>query len=250
MHNRQLFFQRQNAILQMAQNLLLDSADGDLTLDDLASSLEIAKGTLYKHFSSKDELYLHLLINHEQELLMHTKSDESASAILARMVLLSLLNPRKTMLYHWLEERLSAHSVGQKRLFDDLYKVRRERMAYLSATVKTYLDELDSPMTENEYLSSLWAIGQGGASLLNSSFYQRYLGSREQKIWAWLEQALALPKLRSEQGVDVVTAMTMTNERDELDALSADSPLPQKHKKMGIYQDEFSPFGKLMPPSL
>lgn len=259
MDNRKQFFEREAIIFQVAESLLLDSADGDLTLDDLAKNLEIAKGTLYKHFNSKDELYLKLLINYEKELLANTKSNESASAILARMVLISLLNPRKTMLYHWLEERLSANAVGQKPLFDELYHARRARMKYLLTIAKTYLTQIDSSMTETEYLSSLWAIGQGGASLLNSSFYQRYLGSREQKIWAWLRQALSLPKGRTDQDAMMLGAKMpimgdfvnspLPND-DNVQTNDTAKLAPKKVKKMGIYYDEFSPFGKLMPPSL
>lgn len=264
MHNRQQFFQRQASILQMAESLLLDSADGDLTLDDLASSLEIAKGTLYKHFTSKDELYLHLLINYEKQLDQSVRFDDGAGAILARMVLFPLLNPRKAMFYHWLEERLSAYSVGQKHLFDELYKVRRERMNYLLSVAKTYLDELNSPMSYGDYLPTLWAVGQGGALLLNSSFYQRYLGSRERKILVWLQQSLSLPKLPQDlQGIvlqgfglelgqapseEELAETDETNQADDENGDNAHTPpkSPIKHSTL----DEFSPFGKLTPPVL
>ncbi len=43
-------------------------------------------------------------------------------------------------------------------------------------------------------LSTIWAIGQGGASLLNSSFYQRYLGRRDTLRVALVQQMLDLPK--------------------------------------------------------
>lgn len=248
MQNRQQFFQRQASILAMAESLLLDSADGDLTLDDLATSLEIAKGTLYKHFTSKDELYLYLLIDYEKQLFECVQVKDGASATLARMVLLSLLNPRKAMFYHWLEERLSAYSVGQKPLFDELYRIRKERMAYLLSVADVYLEELESPMSAGDYLPTLWAIGQGGASLLNSSFYQRYLGSREHKIFVWLQQALTLPKLPKALHGLATEANVGLVQLDAQDEQEISDSLPQKPEP--TLGDEYRPFGKLIPPTL
>lgn len=241
MHNRQQFLQRQVSILKMAESLLLESVDGDLTLDDLASGLEIAKGTLYKHFDSKDELYLRLLIAYEEKLHNSIQFDDGAGATLARMVLYPLLNPREAMLYHWLEERLSASNINKRNLFDELYQVRRARMNALSGVVRAYLKELNSPMNADEYLPTLWALGQGGSLLLNSSFYQRYLGSREQKILAWLTQALSLPK----------------NVQLAYDLPLGDMLLPVVPAKTGQAseikddpKDEFRNFVKLTPPAL
>ena len=52
---------REQQILEVAEQLLLESGDYDLTLDSLARHLDLAKGTLYKHFVSKDELLLLLI---------------------------------------------------------------------------------------------------------------------------------------------------------------------------------------------
>ena len=40
-----------------------------LTLNELVAELDIAKGTLYKHFRSKNELLLELIIQNEKEIL-------------------------------------------------------------------------------------------------------------------------------------------------------------------------------------
>ena len=45
----------------MAETLLLDN-NQDITLSELAGELDIAKGTIYKHFKSKNQLYLELII--------------------------------------------------------------------------------------------------------------------------------------------------------------------------------------------
>ena len=50
-------------------------------------------------------------------------------------------------------------------------------------------------MNIRDYMATLYAVGQGGASLLNSSFYQRYLGSRDTLKTALVRQMLDLPRL-------------------------------------------------------
>lgn len=226
---QQQFYEREQMILKTAEQLLLESGDGDLTLDSLAFELDIAKGTLYKHFTSKDELFLYILINYEKRLATINAINDDSSAKIARMVLQLLLYPQRAMLFNQLEERLASTSVGLNKLFAELYKIRRERMNELLNTAQAYLESKNSALSTRDYLSSIWAIGQGGASLLNSSFYQRYLGRRDTLIVSLLVQVLNLPLLYPK-----MTASTAINPEES----------PPKEV------DVFSPFGKLSPPIL
>ncbi len=65
---QQNFLLRKEKILAMAETLLLDN-NQDITLSELATELDIAKGTIYKHFKSKNQLYLELIILNETRLL-------------------------------------------------------------------------------------------------------------------------------------------------------------------------------------
>lgn len=47
-----------------------------MTLDALAAELDLAKGTLYKHFQSKDELYMLLIVRNERMLLEMVQDKE------------------------------------------------------------------------------------------------------------------------------------------------------------------------------
>lgn len=62
------FLIRKEKILQVAEKLLLEN-NQEMTLDELVAELDIAKGTLYKHFRSKNELLLELIIQNEKEIL-------------------------------------------------------------------------------------------------------------------------------------------------------------------------------------
>ncbi len=196
---------REENILAMAEQLLLESGDGDITLDSLADQLDLAKGTLYKHFSSKDELYLRIIIRYEEQLFEINRIEDCPSAGISRMIFQQLMNPQKAMLLNQIEERLAASVTGLNRLFGELYDIRRQRMKRMLDIISTYLKDERSSLSTRDYLSSLWAMGQGGAGLLNSSFYQRYLGRRDTLRYALVQQMLELPShypARDSGGVD------------------------------------------------
>ena len=192
---KEQFDKRHQNILRVAEQLLLDSVTHDLTLDVLANQLNLAKGTLYKHFSSKDELLLSVLIEYQKQALSVGCIDDGASSNVVRMMLFKLNHPQKTAMITQLEERLSATVVGLNRLFDELYEARHMYADKLLVITKQYLDEQNSTLSAIDYLSTVWAITHGGVILLNSSFYQRFVGEREMLKWRLIQQALALPKL-------------------------------------------------------
>lgn len=189
------FLQREEQILQTAEQLLLESGEYDLTLDALARHLDLAKGTLYKHFASKDELLMQVLISHEKRLLSINQIGDGAGAGVARMVLWKLMDPQRATLFNLLEEKLAGTASGLSKPFSRLYQIRRERMTLIGDLVERYLDEQNSTLCSRDYLAMMWATGSGGAGLLNSSFYQRYLGDRSSLKYALVLQVLQLPKL-------------------------------------------------------
>jgi TetR/AcrR family transcriptional regulator, regulator of autoinduction and epiphytic fitness len=54
---------RENAILEVAHRLLAEKGYQGMTMDDLASQVGIAKGSLYQHFRSKEELIAAALVS-------------------------------------------------------------------------------------------------------------------------------------------------------------------------------------------
>ncbi|HJH08308.1 MAG TPA: TetR/AcrR family transcriptional regulator, partial [Psychrobacter pasteurii] len=119
MSRQQQFKNREEKILATAEQLLLEAGSGDITLDSLADQLDLAKGTLYKHFSSKDELYLRIIIRYEEQLFNINKIDDSVSAGVSRMILQQLMSPQKALLFNQIEERLAASAQGLNRMFGE-----------------------------------------------------------------------------------------------------------------------------------
>jgi AcrR family transcriptional regulator len=187
------FRAREVLIFDVAERLLLESGETGMTLDALALELDLAKGTLYKHFQSKDELYLHLIIRNEQTLLNMMDTQADYPSRVALFMLHHLHDSGRTVLLHQIEERLSAGSHGLGTLFAQLYRIRKQRLRRIISLTTAYLQDSASTMPTRDYLAAIWSTTQGGAAILNSSFYQRYLGDRDTLRVALIEQVLAIP---------------------------------------------------------
>ena len=188
------FRAREQAILNAAEYLLLELGDESITIEMIAERVGIAKGTIYKHFQSKDELILQLLIAYESELavtmLEAAKSDDIAQIIQAYFSF-RLSAPEKHLLFERLENKLAATRRTLRPYFARLYFIRKSYLRQMLPFVTRHLAEQNSVMTARDYLSAGWALVQY-AAILHSSFYQRYLGDREGLLAALLEALLGL----------------------------------------------------------
>jgi len=76
---------KKNNIIKIAANLFSQKSFHDVTMDEIAEKVGVAKGTIYLYFSSKDNLYL--------EILEHTFG--SIEALLEKEVNKASLAPEK-----------------------------------------------------------------------------------------------------------------------------------------------------------
>jgi AcrR family transcriptional regulator len=190
---QQNFLSRKEKILSMAETLLLDNNE-DITLSELASELDIAKGTIYKHFKSKNQLYLELIILNEKRILdISKKFNADIDIYVTEYMLYHMQNSNRTILLHFIEERLTNNERGLKDLFEELYKVREERILTIKDMTSDYLKSLNSAMSIRDYLSYVWSVTYGASLLLNSTHYQKSIGSRERLIKLYINQALMTP---------------------------------------------------------
>ncbi|RZA04605.1 MAG: hypothetical protein EOO68_08065 [Moraxellaceae bacterium] len=105
-----------------------------------------------------------------------------------------LHHPERTVLFHQIEERLSAGAQGLGVLFNQLYRTRKQRLRLIIGITQNHLKNVNSTMPMRDYLAAIWSMTQGAAAMLNSTFYQRYLGSRDTFRVAVIDQMLALPQ--------------------------------------------------------
>ena len=190
---QQNFLLRKEKILAMAETLLLDN-NQDITLSELATELDIAKGTIYKHFKSKNRLYLELIILNETRLLeISQKHNNDIKTYVSEYMLYNMLNSNRTILLHVIEERLTNNERKLKELFEKLYQIREQRIIEIKDMTSDYLKSLDSAMSIRDYLSYVWTVTYGASLLLNSTHYQKSIGSRDRLIKLYVNQALMTP---------------------------------------------------------
>lgn len=190
---QQNLLQRKEKILAMAETLLLDKHQ-DITLSELANELDIAKGTIYKHFKSKNQLYLELIILNEQRLFeISKKYNNDIKAYVSQFMLYNMLNSNRTILLHVIEERLTNNERKLNDLFKELYHIREQRILEIKDIFAAYLKESNSMMSIRDYLSYIWTVTYGASLLLNSTHYQKSIGSRERLIKLYVNQALMTP---------------------------------------------------------
>ncbi|MFM6992272.1 MAG: TetR/AcrR family transcriptional regulator, partial [Rhodoferax sp.] len=161
----------------------------------IAERVGIAKGTIYKHFQSKDELILQLLIAYEaglgEEVHRAVATGDVAQVVQAYFTY-RLSSPEKHLLYERLENRLAATRRTLRPYFARLYFLRKSHLREVMPLVAAFLAENGSSMTPRDYLSAVWALVQGSAAILHSTFYQRYLGDREGLLAALLQTVQGL----------------------------------------------------------
>ncbi|MHA3890607.1 TetR/AcrR family transcriptional regulator [Acinetobacter sp. GXMZU3951] len=190
---QQNFLLRKEKILAMAEKLLLDN-NQDITLEELASELDIAKGTIYKHFDSKNQLYLELIILNEKRLLdISHQYNKDINTYVSEYMLYNMLNSNRTILLHVIEERLTNNERKLNNLFDELYKIREARILSIKDITETYLKKSNSAMSIRDYQSYVWTVTYGACLLLNSTHYQKSIGSRDRLIQLYINQVLMTP---------------------------------------------------------
>ncbi|HEY1349608.1 MAG TPA: helix-turn-helix domain-containing protein [Ktedonobacteraceae bacterium] len=114
--------EREALILQVAEEILSEKGYHETSVDEIASRVGIAKGTIYLHFPSKEELVGALLVREVRQLLVRVGeialSERCASqrleavlhciygeAWIKRMRLLFHLTNERELVHQWREEK-------------------------------------------------------------------------------------------------------------------------------------------------
>ncbi len=63
------FKRREEEILETAYLLLTEMEPGKMTMEMIATKAEIGRGTIYKHFKSKDEIYASLILRRREKYM-------------------------------------------------------------------------------------------------------------------------------------------------------------------------------------
>ena len=136
------FRRREQEILDTALKLFLDQGEDSVTVEMIADAVGIGKGTIYKHFKSKAEIYLRLMLDYERDLneLLHSADVDKDKEALSRAYFeFRMRDPQRYRLFDRLEEKVvKGNQVPE--MVEELHKIRAsnfERLTQLIARVAT-----------------------------------------------------------------------------------------------------------------
>lgn len=180
----QEFRKREEDILQHAQTLFIEHGEDKVTVEMIADAVNIGKGTIYKHFETKDEIYLRLMIRYEEELAeMFDRLNEAESKDQAKLAKdyfsFRMKEPDKYALFHRLEHKLT-NKTSCPELVETLHKIRATNLDKLAGSIQS---KIDNGTLENVptyfHIFAAWALVHGAVALYHSKFYQEFIEDKE-----------------------------------------------------------------------
>jgi AcrR family transcriptional regulator len=181
----QQFRDREQAILDAALQLMLDQGEENVTVEQIAEAVDIGKGTIYKHFSSKSEIYIRLMFDYELQVkdkltAAIAKAEQGDYAAPARCYFESRISdPVRYRLFMRLEERL-VQLGDQKEKLEELDRTRREIMAIFNDVMSKRIAEgVVKDYPPYFYYAAYWALTQGAVDLYTSPIFDGVIDDME-----------------------------------------------------------------------
>lgn len=176
------FLRREQEILDTALKLFLAQGEEGVTVEMIADAVGIGKGTIYKHFKSKAEIYLRLMLDYERELngiLQTTDAEHDKEAISRAFFEFRMRDPQRYRLFDRLEEK-AVRGNHVPELVEELHKIRASNFERLTLLIKGRIDE---GKLENVppyfHICAAWALVDGAVSLYHSPFWRDVLKDQD-----------------------------------------------------------------------
>ncbi|WIO75553.1 TetR/AcrR family transcriptional regulator [Porticoccaceae bacterium LTM1] len=165
------FLAREQRIVDAALELLLEQGIDRVTVSSIANRAGIGKGTIYKHFLTKNEIFMRIVLDYERTLAENLakgikEASRSNPGAAAKAYFQSRLNnPALDRLVQHLEARLEAEQEVEVQL-KELHEIRRSNVNSLNAMVAELMKDgiLEDVPPHYHYLSC-WALAQGAVDL-------------------------------------------------------------------------------------
>jgi len=178
------FRKREEEILERAQELFIEHGEDKVTVEMIADAVNIGKGTIYKHFETKDEIYLRLMIRYEEELAeLFDRLNESGSEDRAKLAKdyfsFRMREPEKYALFDRLEHKLT-NKTSCPELVARLHEIRASNMDKLVASIKAKIDDGTlEDVPPYFHIFAAWALVHGAVALYHSKFYQEFIEDKD-----------------------------------------------------------------------
>ncbi len=176
------FRRREQEILDTALKLFLEQGEDSVTVEMIADAVGIGKGTIYKHFKSKAEVYLRLMLDYERDLnsLFHSEDVARDKEALSRAYFeFRMRDPQRYRLFDRLEEKVvKTRQVPE--LVEQLHSIRTSNFQRLTSLIEGRIDEgkLEDVPPYFHYCAA-WALVHGAVALYHSPFWRDVLEDQE-----------------------------------------------------------------------
>ncbi len=161
------FIAREHAIVEAALELLIKNGIDNVTVSDIASAAGVGKGTVYKHFLTKTEILIAIILSYESNISDHLKIGIEATkqgdpgAAAREYFKARLENPALDRLVQQLEMRI-ANDPSVAAGMEDLYAIRRTNFNALHQMIQDLIDRgLLEDVPPHFHYMACWALAQG-----------------------------------------------------------------------------------------
>lgn len=168
---KKLFLAREQRIIDASLELFLDEGIDRVTVSRIASKAGIGKGTVYKHFLTKNEILARIMLDHERGITARLangidKVNHGDRYAAAKAYFQSrLTRPELDRLVQQLEVRLADASDVSTQM-EELHAIRRSNEEALRQMIKRQIERgvLEDVPPHYHYLAC-WALAQGAVEL-------------------------------------------------------------------------------------
>lgn len=176
------FRHRERAILACAQQLFIEMGEDRVTVEMIADKVGIGKGTIYKHFETKYEIYVLLMIHYEEELadlFKRIDTSHDKQALVREYFRFRVQDADKYLLFDRLEGKLIAEGAVPN-LVEKLHHIRSSNHETLSKVVGAQIKAGKLADVPAEWhIAAAWALAHGASALAKSPFYQKFIGDQD-----------------------------------------------------------------------
>ncbi|TXH92183.1 MAG: TetR/AcrR family transcriptional regulator [Pseudomonas sp.] len=197
------FRRREQEILDTALKLFLEQGEDSVTVEMIADAVGIGKGTIYKHFKSKAEVYLRLMLDYERDLNALLMSEDVAKdrEALARAYFgFRMRDPQRYRLFDRLEEKVvKGNQVPE--MVEQLHSIRTSNFERLTQLIKGRIEEgkLEDVPPYFHYCAA-WALVHGAVALYHSPFWSSVLEDQDGFFQFLMEIGVRMGNKRKRDG--------------------------------------------------
>jgi AcrR family transcriptional regulator len=179
------FKQREEEIITATYQLLTRMESVQVTMEMIAEKTEIGRGTIYKHFKSKDEIFATLILRRRAKFNTHLKTIEQKGDNTFHQLVREYMNyciedPDVFAVHKKCVNHYSKSNVGED-LLEALKNQKEELVLLVEGMIKPLVGELrDSSPPERYFLYAGWGMLRGAMeSMMTDLFSGKPLNEEE-----------------------------------------------------------------------